>query len=650
MTDQYGNSNSGSTPGRGDDWASPPPGGHGAPRGYSAGPSQPANAGRMVAIGVVVAGMLMAVCSGLLVFWGASGSSDFFRTQSHVQIINTFERPVEVQFGDDSRVEVPPRTMMAHGIDAGDYAITTTLIGGPLVEEFVFNVPERTDLIVYNIAGMAPAFLESVTYFDITSSAYHTSEDFEEDLEFIGGLRRFTRNNVAYINREPPEEIDMPLGQTRSVRWGFFYDTYGEDDLGVDITLALLSFYGDTQRFNEVLRTVVKFYPHEDWYHFWFWSVMEEAAYGNGNQGRQWIEYLQEIGRENLDALAVHQIYVEMSRAYAELLGVDLPEVYYQNLHEELDTVETAYLYSSVVPDREIGAALLERVLAEGSEFENVMAGAHRVYGEVQVSLHDDCSAALPHLERSAALDAYGLYGHIGYYVLCLVEAGRANDARAFLRNYINEFEVFDHHLAALYTRAKISQGDWSGPFEILELTQQFAHDEHAIALTRDQKLSFANETGFRIDESLLDVDSLSDWQRSLLTVNRVYYEYPHQLLATYGRNSAIAGGFYSEVRLLLILLAGIEGNEDLIHQLGDVYFEYMLDRQAIEDGTANFRFTGDAPREWARDDRAAYYVARAHIQSSDADKRRDLQLAMEQSPLWGPIDGIATAMLANLD
>ena len=226
--DNYRQPEPGGDWGGGWDDAQPEPGSTGD-AGYSApgnvdGSSGQKNWQRIVGFGAIAAaaGMALLCVLGVIVA--------FLFVDEDVQVINAFDEPVELTVDGEASYEIGPRTLKTIEMEDGTRRLSASFADGQHIEDFEFDVPWGKDLVVYNIAGAAPAIIERVTYFDISGHEYQSGAylEYEEDIDYLAGLRRYVRDDVDYIDEPPPEEIDM-YGD-REVRWAFLYEALYSDE------------------------------------------------------------------------------------------------------------------------------------------------------------------------------------------------------------------------------------------------------------------------------------------------------------------------------------------------------------------------------------------------------------------------------------
>ena len=114
---------------------------------------------------MAMASWLLAWCLAGVVAAALAGAAGWFvysRIHRTVHVVNGFGRPLDVTLGTTS-VTVPPGERVTVGLWAG--RVHARAAAGPeAVDESDLAVPMGTDLVVYNVAGAAPVFLEERIY------------------------------------------------------------------------------------------------------------------------------------------------------------------------------------------------------------------------------------------------------------------------------------------------------------------------------------------------------------------------------------------------------------------------------------------------------------------------------------------------------
>jgi tetratricopeptide (TPR) repeat protein len=132
-----------------------------------------------------------------------------------VYLVNGFDVPVRVEV-DGRALELGPSRHLAMTLARGVHRLRTTSAAGAVLDDVLVDVPPRSPLVVYNAAGAAPLYAESVVYGAQGGPA-------GPGFTFHGGQRLVVRPRADFVFAPPPESISV--GSTSEaanhVRWRF---------------------------------------------------------------------------------------------------------------------------------------------------------------------------------------------------------------------------------------------------------------------------------------------------------------------------------------------------------------------------------------------------------------------------------------------
>ncbi len=616
-----------------------------------------------------------------------------FVTMTHepeVQIINAFDEPVEIVVDGEESFEVGPRSMKSKSIEEGRRHFSTHFVDGIDIEELDFEVPARKDLVVYNVAGAAPAIVESITYFNMDRSEYQSGAylDHLEDYELLAGQHHYVRDDVQYIDVDPPEELDLIVGD-RSVRWALYYeqlahdwtyedwdgddawaDEYGLDDFHRDDEdlddlydyylspeSALDQLYtDDSERFEELLVRLIRLQPTETWHQYWVRDKLSDASYsGDREEGQKWMALLDEVLGEHPEALELHLFLIQMKDLYAVELGRQPALERYRDHHDEHDSAKSAYLLSYILHDQQEVQPLLERILEErDSAPDSLISAAQRGLAKIEY-LNGDCDEAVEFYEASLHLDDGLFFNDYRSYMKCLAEQERYEDGRSFLRRAreldgdSDQFLLFEP--AEIYGRLILS--DPTSDDDPFAMARDDYRDLYYAEIDGSSYVRYANAMGIAVDADEVRAMGVEEFADDLLRVNEVLYHRPHELMDAlrFSPTPFVWGG--PEVGLLATLLAASQGDYSLFDTYAAYYEEPGSEeeevRQRMRQATHGFRFDGAPPDDWASDKQVVYYLAQAYLTDDESERRQHIDEAQERTRLWGPLDAIAKGLLEDL-
>lgn len=369
---------------------------------------------------------------------------DTITYEAEVQLINGFDESVEITFDGEESFEVAPRTQKPATISAGDRELSTRFVGGDWIEDLDVDVPRYKDLVVYNVAGAAPATVQSVTYFDTQSEEYW-SEEYVEEVIFLAGQRFYSRDEVDYIDEEPPEEIETHRSaDTATIKWALYYT--GESP-GWSLYQVMDH---DPERLPTLLQRLLVLRPDNGVYHSHLRTYIARTINeGDVAVAREMLEDVADAFEDRPEDVVLHHLLIDLMREFGATIGMEPVADRYRSYHEEWDRVESALLFAAAGDELDEVGPLLDRVLEEANESEQLRALAHRRYAELHYD-DGDCESAAPYFNaRRLAVEQGGdelpIYYDPSAEIECLVELGRIERARElFGDSALEELETID--------------------------------------------------------------------------------------------------------------------------------------------------------------------------------------------------------------
>ncbi|XXX78464.1 hypothetical protein WMF30_06795 [Sorangium sp. So ce134] len=135
--------------------------------------------------------------------WNALGAARY----NTVRIANALPYPVEVSVGGAS-VQVPARGLERLQSGVGRRAVKVTA-GGRTIEEGELDVPRGTDVVAWNVLGLAPIYQLEVRY----TADRNASSDGDGVPTVFCGQSAVIVDDVDFVFEPPPEQLSMRKGE-----------------------------------------------------------------------------------------------------------------------------------------------------------------------------------------------------------------------------------------------------------------------------------------------------------------------------------------------------------------------------------------------------------------------------------------------------
>lgn len=258
-----------------------------------------------------------------------------------VVVENALEVPVVAHVGE-VRIDVGPTARTKAEVATGMQPVRIESIDGRVLEEGELEVRRWADVIVWNVLGAAPLYLEHVWYTE------HDAPVEERPAIPHCGDRAIVHSDADYMYRPAPAEINS--SSSSSVIWQTHFDL---EEGGWSICEDFLAGY---ERYDEAaaLYTAQARVTEPDSVSR---AVEAMRIYKNGPAALAWVEA--ELPR--LESLELHRV----RQTLAEAEGVDLSEEYAKRQTAAPEDPEAHYLAARALTDAEA----LPRVRSAALEF-----------------------------------------------------------------------------------------------------------------------------------------------------------------------------------------------------------------------------------------------------------------------------------------
>lgn len=164
-------------------------------------------------------------------------------TYQDVWLVNGLDLPVEVEV-DGARHPVAANARVEVTVHEGVHQVRVLSTDGKVIEEGPVDVPARTDVVAYNVAGAAPLYLASIKY-----TRYANPKDNDQgSVEVFAGTRVIARDNVNFIFKEPPSSISVKSGES-TTRYRF-----DQADGGWRMSAGYLESKGESSKMAQLFR------------------------------------------------------------------------------------------------------------------------------------------------------------------------------------------------------------------------------------------------------------------------------------------------------------------------------------------------------------------------------------------------------------
>ncbi len=156
-----------------------------------------------------------ALAVGALALIGFGGYSAIHSSDhQEVIVVNGFDKPLKIVL-DGQTGTVPPQERIAIDVRTGKVEGLAQLADGTEIERFAQDVHADADHAVWNVAGLAPMFQETIAYY---AEGQSPPTDEESQGSIHCGDSYFELGRVDYAFEEPPQTISMGRGETRVER------------------------------------------------------------------------------------------------------------------------------------------------------------------------------------------------------------------------------------------------------------------------------------------------------------------------------------------------------------------------------------------------------------------------------------------------
>jgi len=535
--------------------------------------------------------------------------------QPDVRFVNGFDRAVEVSVGDKTTVEVPAKSVKVEDLPSGKHQFTARYANGAtgegknsgdatILEQRSFSIPQFSDLIAYNVAGMAPAYVRSVTYYSTTSARREDSKSEVPTITPIAGKSRYVSDNVDYFNAvEPPEEIEMSTGSDKEVRWRFRYD--GE---GAEVSARMLARHAP-DRLGSFLKQAIEFYPRADWVYLELEEHLANLAENKPDKVTEWFDLLEKRAKNNPDTMSIHAFYARQAERYAEHLDRPSPVELYRDRHQKQKSAESALMLAHVTEDPKRAHELLTSVLEKAPEGSALVAEAHTQLGVMKAE--QDCEATLDHFDESGR-SVQALAGeYLRSYALCLALTDQVDRALSLLEGY-GSGSTGSIRYATLYGRVVLDSDASTNPFKLVDDLEENQNVDYRVLV--------ANRIGYPFNDKELEEMSLTARGETYAEINRSLFGETKDLMELLSAEPSHITTLGTGVQSLGMLTALAEGNTSLALELSNNVMNPNANvPRWVAENSSDLTFDGPPPAHWHPDERAAYYIVKAQT-ASDAD------------------------------
>jgi tetratricopeptide (TPR) repeat protein len=122
---------------------------------------------------------------------------------STVHVVNDLDIAVNARVGTQT-FALAPHAETSDRIAKGSYHVVVTNTAGAVLEEQDIDVPGGVDVVVYDVLGASPLYLDDVVY-----SQYSSPTATQPAPELFTGNRFVTRDGVDYVFVDPPKSLTL---------------------------------------------------------------------------------------------------------------------------------------------------------------------------------------------------------------------------------------------------------------------------------------------------------------------------------------------------------------------------------------------------------------------------------------------------------
>lgn len=573
--------------------------------------------------------------------------------QPDVRFINGLDHPVEVRVEGEETVDVPPHSVAVEDIPAGTQTFVSRyapdvhdqiqhLPEDGVIERHTSEIPQFSDLVAYNVGGLAPAYIQSVTYYSETSGVPVKQKMQREELRPLAGKTLYADEDVDYVDTEPPKEIEMAEDVETEKRWAFRYD--GE---GPAMSDWMLQNWAHDRR-AAFLRRAVELRPHHEWFYRGIETVMMNAA-DRDDSGTlvDWLDFVQGEARDHPTLPSLHWFYATQARKYAARLDRPTATEAYREHHRSADTPASALTLAYVTPSRPEARKLVGRV-REGVSENNPLAAAARWFQGSLDAGFGTCESATEHFADVYDPDRHVVEQYLKDYAICLAATGDSGRALEVLRRHANPDSPTVFQLARTFGRVALEGGGSEDPFGLL---REAAEKSDAVQPNEDLRMSLGLRMGYPFDTGEIPAMKLTKEGENYARLYRALSEGPSGRLDAFTSAPQLLNSVDSGLRMLAFLEAYIHGDPGTVQAFADrVGIPKQKVETALQLGGDQPSFADTEPGGWPPPERAAWHIARAATLSDPEAKANALQRAEEAQRVHSPLTLVVRAQRSQLE
>lgn len=566
--------------------------------------------------------------------------------QPDVRFVNGFDRAVEVSVGDKTTVEVPARSVKVEDLPSGEHQFTAWFAsdetraipgGDRLIEKRSFSIPQFKDLIAYNIAGMAPAYIRSVTYFSATAASRNDQKQKMPTITPIAGQSRYISDDVDYFNAvEPPEEIEMSAGSDKEVRWRFRYD--GE---GPETSAAMLTRHAP-DRLDSFLKKAIEFYPQASWVYSNLGGHLDRLAEDDPDRLPDWFDLLEEQAVEHPDVMSLHSFYATEARRFAEHLDRPPPIETYRERHKAQNSAESALMLAHIVDSREEASTLLNFVLdqADTDTDSELVEEAHAQLGALKSD--QNCKSAVKHFRKSGR-SADTFTGHyLESYAVCLAVTGNIDQSLNLLRtNGADGMSTALRH-AVTYGRVVLSVNSPDYGKDPFGLFNDVVESNSQRKESPELRVAIGNEIGYAFSDTQFEELRVGESGRLAAELNRTLFRTPETFPEFVAENPKHFIKVDTSIQALALLSTHARGDSETVQSLSNITGKHSNIVAWLDQESPATSLDEPPPEHWQREEKAAYLISRAAFTENPENPQKTLKKAKEILRLHGPLTVVA--------
>jgi hypothetical protein len=573
-----------------------------------------------------------------------------------VRFVNGFDRPIDISVDGKKSIDVPPRSITVEALPAGEHTFEARFDTGNadgqragsnndenLIETTSFDLPKYTELIAYNVAGMAPAYVRSVTYFSTTSASRNPgSSEQGPTVTPIAGQQWYINDNIHYFPGEtPPEEIEMTEGTDKEVHWKFAYKGDGAP------SAATMLRRHNPERLDDFLKQVITFEPTATWYHYDLKKHFTKLAEEDPKQLQSWFDRLKQRAWAHPVQRDLHSFYAQQARKFSQTVDHPDPLQTYREHHDSQDSAESALMLAHVTKDPSAAKSLLNSVVQQAPGDSELTYEAHRQLGTVHAQMND-CKAAMPHFEKGQPAGTRLSGNYLQSYATCAAAVGDTAKALNLIKKHTDYRSPSAIQLGITYGRIALTADGNDDPMMLLKTVGARMKDFN---FSDDDYVLFATRMGLVLSEEKLQSMNLEKEGEAYAQLHRAVTNTPDQLVTAFADHPEELSRINFEIELLTALLAQVQADKSTRNKLeATLMTSPFLKPETLADETNDFAFDVAPPEDWNRGEKAAYYIAKSRVVSGEDAQRQALNTAKDQLRLHRPIKVVADAYLARLE